>query len=67
MKMEKECEYCKQTHHNSLEKIENCMNIRVNIVNSNLIMHGYTGKRIKEVPKSSDEVRANINKQLMDR
>lgn len=64
--MNEECEYCKETDHKSLEKIENCMNIRVNIVNSNLIMHGYTGERIKEVPKSSDEVRANVDKQLMD-
>ena len=64
--MEKECEYCKETDHKSLKKIENCMNIRVNIVNSNLIMNGYTGERIKEIPKSSDEVRANIDKQLMD-
>lgn len=61
-----ECPYCKKTDHSTLEDIENCMNIRVNIVNSNLIMHGFTGKRIKEVPKASDEVRANVDKQLMD-
>ena len=65
--MEEKCDYCKKTKHESLEDIENCMNIRVNIVNSNLIIHGYTGERIKEVPKSSDEVRANVDKQLRSR
>lgn len=64
--MIKKCDYCQKTEHKSLEDIENCMNIRVNIVNSNLIMHGFTGERIKEVPKVSDEYRTFIDKQLKE-
>ncbi len=48
--MTEKCEWCQETNHDTMEKIKKCMNIRVNIVNSNLIMHGYEGERIKEIP-----------------
>ena len=46
--MGEKCHYCQGTHE-TIEKIKNCMNIRTNIVNSNLIMNGYEGERLKEI------------------
>ena len=43
------CPYRKKTKHKTMKDVENCMNIRVNIVNSNLIMDGYTGKRLSPI------------------
>ncbi len=46
--MKVDCNFCK-SNHDSMEKIKNCLNIRVNMVNSNLIMDGYEGERIKPI------------------